>query len=652
MQAMTRILTLCLALALATTAAAAQDTAAALGRALDAVRAGDWDDARFVARGAGPITSDIVLWQALRAGRGTPEEITDFLTRNPDWPGLPYLRERAEPVMTAADPQVIRAFFDGQTPQTGDGALALAGAHLAAGETGPAEVQVVLAWRTLALDSDGRAAFLSRWADLLKPHHEARLDMALWRDWTANAGAMLPLVDDGWRRLAEARMGLRADAAGVDGLIARVPDRLADHPGLAHERFLWRVRKGRTEDAAALLLERSTSAASLGEPWAWANARRDLARDLMREGDVVQAYRVASTHYLVEGSDFADLEWLSGYLALRFLDRADLAVQHFEAFRGAVDTPISLGRAGYWLGRAHEALDNADAAAAAYALGAQYQTTFYGLLAAERGGLPVDPTLAGTESFGDWKDAPWTESTVFKAAMMLLDAGEDRLGERFLTHLAESLDRQGMGQMGAMLEEMQRPHIQVMLGKRAAQFGIEIPGPYYALHPLVAKAEYPVPRELVLSIARRESEFDPVVISGAGARGFMQLMPGTARDVSGWLGIEYDRDRLLSDPVYNARLGAAYLANLARRFDGNIVMMSAGYNAGPGRPIQWMERFGDPRGGGVDVIDWIEFIPFDETRNYVMRVAESLPVYRARLGLDPHPVPFSQELTGSTLRPG
>lgn len=650
MQAMTRILTLCLAFVLATHAAA-QDPAAALGRAMDAVRAGDWDEARFVARGAGQVTSDIVAWHALRAGRGTPEEVTDFLTRNPDWPGLPYLRERTEPVMTGADPAVIRTFFDGHTPQTGDGALALAEAHLAAGETGAAEVQVVLAWRTLAMDSDGRAAFLKRWGELLKPHHEARLDMALWRGWTVNAGAMLPLVGDDWSRLAEARMALRADAAGVDGLIARVPASLADHPGLAHERFLWRVRKGRAADAAALLLERSTSAAALGEPWAWADARRDLARDLMREGSVVEAYQVASTHYLVEGSDFSDLEWLSGYLALRFLDRPDLALQHFEALRGSVYTPISLGRAGYWLGRAHEALGNEDAAAEAYAMGGQYQTTFYGLLAAERGGVPVDPALAGTETFGDWKTAPWTETSVFRAAMLLLEAGEDRLGERFLTHLAESLDREGMGQLGAMLEEMERPHLQVMLGKRAAQFGYEIPGPYYALHPLVAQAEYPVPRELVLSIARRESEFDPRVTSGAGARGFMQLMPGTAQEVAGWMGLDYDADRLLSDPVYNAKLGAAYLANLARRFGGNVVMMSAGYNAGPSRPNQWMERFGDPRGGAVDVIDWIEFIPFDETRNYVMRVAESLPVYRARLGKDPHPVPFSQELSGATLRP-
>ena len=232
--------------------------------------------------------------------------------------------------------------------------------------------------------------------------------------------------------------------------------------------------------------------------------------------------------------------------------------------------------------------------------------------------------------------------------MLLLAAGQDNLAERFFTHLTESLDRSQIGQLGDMLAEMGRPPIQVMVGKRAAQRGIEVPGPYYALHPL-AEDPHPVPTELVLSIARRESEFNPEVVSGVGARGLMQVMPRTAQEVSGWINEPYSLSGLLSDPNYNARLGAAYLASLARQFDGNVVMMAAGYNAGPSRPVGWMQLYGDPRRGEIDVVDFIESIPFQETQNYVMRVAESLPVYRARLGKDPHPVPFSEELTGATL---
>ena len=158
--------------------------------------------------------------------------------------------------------------------------------------------------------------------------------------------------------------------------------------------------------------------------------------------------------------------------------------------------------------------------------------------------------------------------------------------------------------------------------------------------------EIPVAEELALAIARRESEFDPVVSSGVGAGGLMQLMPGTAQDVTRELGIRYSRDRLFADPSYNARLGTAYLAGLERRFGENPVLVSAGYNAGPGRPLRWMDQRGDPRSAQIDVIDWIEMIPFDETRNYVMRTAESLPVYRARLGRPDEVIRLTDALKG------
>ena len=648
MQAVLRLLLICAAVCVASVAPAAPGDA--LARAMEALRAGNWDQAERAAAPDGQIAVDIVRWHRLRAQEGTARGAIDFVARNGDWPGLPFLKRRSEHAFDDAGTADVLRFFEGHEPGTGTGALALARAHLARGDRSAAELQIVLAWRTLQLTSEERAAFLADWGSVLAPHHTARLDNALWRGWTVDAGSMLPLVDGGWRRLAEARLGLRNDANGVDAMIAAVPDALSDDPGLAFERMAWRMRKGRLQSAAELMRDRSASAVSLGEPWAWGRDRRRLARDQMRDGNIRSAYQLAANHGLTEGNDFADLEWLSGYLALRFLDRPDLAIRHFQAFEGAVASPISLGRAGYWLGRAFEASGNPTAALAAYKQGARFQTSFYGLLAAERGGVPSDPALAGRETFPDWRTAAYTSTTVYRAALLLLAAGEDALGKRFLTHLAESLDRTQIGQMGQMLGEMNRPHIQVMLGKRAAQYGLEMPGPYFAVHPRVAATRYPVPQELVLAIARRESEFDPGVISPAGARGFMQLMPGTASDVSRDLGMTYDRGRLLSDPVYNTTLGAQYLADMADRYDGNVVMIAAAYNAGPRRPDSWMERFGDPRTGRVDVIDWIEFIPFDETRNYVMRVAESVVVYRARLGKTPHPVPFSAELRGSTLR--
>ncbi|WP_411221903.1 lytic transglycosylase domain-containing protein [Marivita sp. S2033] len=621
-----------------------------LERAMDLMREGNWAAAQIEARGDGQAALDVILWHYLRAGLGSAREVQDFLARNPDWPGLPYLRKKSEGAIAASSAEAIRVFYADHTPETGAGALSLARAQFLADEPDKANATLVNAWTTLSLASDEITAMRAAYGEVLAPHHKDRLDAMLWLGWISNAQAMIPLVGEGEAALAAARIGLRTDAAGVDRLIEAVPASLSMDAGLAYERFAWRMRKGRTDDAVELLRARSKMAESLGRPEIWAGQRAVLVRQIMRAGDYGLAYELAANHHLTEGARFADLEWLAGYLSLRFLEAPKRAVTHFNAFRGAVETPISLGRAGYWLGRAYEAAGNKDAAARAYASGGQFQTSFYGLLAAERGGIAPDPRLSGKEAFADWRDAEFTTSSVFTAAILLLDAEEAVLAERFLTHLAESLERREIGQLGQMLEDLGQPHIQVMLGKRAAQSGYEIHAPYYALHP-VAELSHPVPTELVLAIARRESEFDPLVISPVGARGLMQVMPGTAREVAGWLQVDYSETKLLADPVYNAVLGSAYLERLAEQFNGNAVMIAAGYNAGPSRPERWMRERGDPRAGGMEIIDWIEHIPFTETRNYVMRVTESLPMYRARLGREPHPVPFSEELAGSTLLP-
>ncbi len=646
---MFRALALFLAFCIAESPAMA-DGPQPIANALAAARAGNWENADAIAARAGPVGSDLLTWVRLRAGEGSFDEVQGFVTAHADWPGLALMRKRAEARLGGVSPAQVTAFFNGRAPQTGAGVLALAQALAAQGRNAEAEAVVVQAWRTMDLDGDSNDALVAGWGKALAPHHVARLDMALWRDLRGDAKKMLPLVGGDWRKLAEARMGLRAQDNGVDGLIAAVPAKLQDDPGLAYERFLWRVRKGRTADAASLIVTQSKDAAGLGKPAEWSGWRRYLVRDLMREGDFATAYRIASVHHMAaaDGYGYADLEWLSGYLSLRFLKAPERAMDHFQRFRAAVETPISLGRAGYWIGRTQEALGDPEAARIAYADGARYQTSFYGLLAAERGGVAFDATLAGTETFPTWRQAAFTGSDVYRAGILALNAGEETLAEQFLVHLASGLDRTGLGQMGDMAAELNQPHLQVMIAKEAAQKGITIPAPYYALHPM-QKMKLPVPIELALSIARRESEFDPNVISGAGAQGLMQLMPGTAAQMARDLGVEHESTRVLSDWSYNALLGSTYLATLADRFGGNVVMVAAGYNAGPSRPDQWMERFGDPRGGAVDVVDWIEMIPFTETQNYVMRVAESLPVYRARLGLQPHPVPFSRELTGATV---
>lgn len=616
-------------------------------RAVTAMQKGEWRAALMAGESAGPLARDIMEWHRLRAGKGDFDSVQRFLKRRSDWPGLKLLRRRSEaslPVGARSD-EVI-AYFGGKPPQTGGGALALISAYQQRGLNADAEAEAVRTWLTLSLSSADEAILLNQFGDALKPFHEKRLDMLLWRGIDAEAERMLPRVSKGWKALAKARMALRDKGKGVDSLVKAVPASLADHPGLLFERMQWRARKGRNAGAIELIL--AANPEELGEPARWASWRRGLARAEMRAGRIDTAYKLASRHGLGSGSHFADLEWLSGYLALTYRNDGETALKHFLRFRGAVETPISLGRAGYWEGRAHDLRDDPESAVLAYAFGAEYQTSFYGLLAAEMANAPMDPTLTGSETFPAWRDTSFAASSVFAAGQLFIAAGQRNLAEQFLRHLTETLPREEIGSLGDFLMSVDEPHLAVMIGKEAARRGIVVPSVYYPVVDLKVP-NMPVAEELALAIARRESEFDPAVMSGVGARGLMQLMPATAREVAGNLNLRYSRDRLISDPVYNARLGTAYLEELLLTFDGNMVMTSAGYNAGPSRPIRWMNERGDPRRGGMNIIDWIEHIPFDETRNYVMRVTESLPVYRARLTGEVEAIRLTEELQG---RPG
>jgi soluble lytic murein transglycosylase len=651
MQEMTRAaLTLILLFGLAFPALAERPRP--LGWAMDAVRTGSWDNAARIAQRDGAVAVDIIEWHRLRSGLGTYTDVTAFLKRRPDWPGEDYLRMKSENAVIAQGDAAVLEFFQGRPPQTPVGVLAYATALKNADRIGEAEARLVLAWRTMPMDAVSQALFVADHDRLLKPHHAARLDEMLWQGAQAEARQMFDLVSDADKALAEARIALQNRRGDVNELINALPASKGGDAGLQKDRFEWRIRKGFEDSAKDLLLSQSVSAAALGQPAAWANRRRALARDEMRNGDPKRAYQMASQHFLEEGSHFADLEWLSGYIALRFLKDPKRALTHFKAHDGAVESPISQGRAGYWQGRALQAMGDAEGAAKAYAQGAQFQSSFYGLLAAERGGLAFDETLAGETPKQDWRGSALAQAPLFQAGMLLQASGELSMAERFWTHLAEQLLADDAALLGQAAIDIGQPHLAVMIGKRVAQRGITIAAPYYPLHSAI-KLDLNMAPEMVLAIARRESEFDPVVQSHVGARGLMQLMPGTADDVARDLGISalHTTDRLTADPDYNARLGSEYLSQMAKRFNGNVVMVSAAYNAGPTRPPRWMDDYGDPREGDIDIVDWIEMIPFRETQNYVMRVTESLPVYRARLGKDPLPRPFTEELTGSTLLP-
>ena len=623
---------------------AGADQTSALRQALDASAAGDWPAALTAAQGAAPEGADVILWQWLRASKGKLGDYETFLARRPDWPGLPLLKEKGEvAVARSTEPDRVIAYFGTDKPRSGVGAVALVRALAKVGRGPEAEDEALRAWSELKFTAEDQAALIGLHGPALEVVHDLRLDRLLWDgERTAEVEAMLPLVSPGWQALARARSALRANRDGVTALIAAVPAPLKDDAGLAYERFLYRMRADDYPAAAQLILERSDSAARLGDPGAWADRRAALARWLMRNGQETNAYRVAANHHLRQGAE--DLEFLAGFIALRKLGDADRALTHFSHLKSKVATPISLARADYWTGRALEAKGD-PGAAAAYRSAAQYQTAYYGLLAAEKLGLSLDPALISNAApKGDWRGQAWAGSPVLAAATQLSAAGDRTQAKRFFLHLAEGLDSGQLALLAEAAFDINEPHIAVLVAKAAAERGVILPRPYYPLPDLVPDA-LPVSRALALSISRRESEFDTRARSPAGAQGLMQLMPGTAQATARTLGLDYKEAWLTSDPAYNVTLGAAHLAELVAEFGPSIPLIASGYNAGPRRPREWLSAFGDIR-AGADPVDWVETIPFAETRTYVMRVTEGVVIYRAKLKGVAGPVKVLAELTG------
>lgn len=635
---------LVLALGLQTLPAAA-DTTQAMRTALELAAGEDWSGALAVAPSG--VGRDVIEWQRLRAGEGRLGEYEEFLSRRPDWPGLPLLREKGEEAVARSDdPARVIRWFEAGPPETGEGAIAYVRALQASGRAADAETEAMRAWASLPFSPDQEKEMIGLAPEAVGFVHELRLETLLWEGRLREAERMLPRVSEDLQKLARARLALQGEAKGVTGLIEAVPEKRAKDPGLAYDRFIWRMKKDLYDEAAELILDRSTSPESLGRPEAWAERRAILVRYLMRNGRAKEAYRIAANHHIQEGggaSAYADLEFLSGFIALRKLGDPATAETHFRHLLAGVSTPISLARAHYWIGRAEEAAGKDGTAS--YRKAAAHQTAFYGLLAAERLGLSLDASLLARPATPDWQGAGFTQSSVLAAAELLLKAGDLTLGKRFLLHLGESQDDTGLAQMADMVLAWDEPHLAVLVGKQAAERGLILSHAYYPVPDFVPDG-LKVSRALALSIARRESEFDPAARSSADARGLMQVLPGTAKLMAAELGKPFDAGKLTSDPAYNVTMGSAYLAEMVEEFGPSIALIASGYNAGPGRPRRWIGEFGDPRRADVDVVDWVETIPFAETRTYVMRVAEGVVIYRAKLKGAVGPVRITDELKG------
>ena len=602
---------------------------------LDALSSGDIAQARAV-RDALPATAldrHILMWAiALNGGDKVPSaDIAAAAQALPGWPGLATLRRNSERAMARENPgpRIVVQAFAGSEPQTIEGAILLARAQMELGDAKAARATLSPYWRNERLEPQQEAAVVKEFGTLIsQADHRFRMEKMFYADRVNSALRIADLA--GAKALAEAWAAVIKGDKKATTLLDAVPanQRSAGY-FFAQSRNMRKNEK--FADAAAFMLKAPRDKAALVDPDAWWAERRVLSRELVDKGDVKTAYRIVAAHSAESPTNAADAEFHAGWYALRGLNDAKTAAPHFARIAEVAGGPISLSRAYYWLGRAAEAGGPGNAKDY-YARAATYGTTFYGQLAAERIGRKALNVVYPTPSAADRQ--AFSQREAVSAIGRLEGAGYARYAEMLYRDLSNQLTSPGeLALLAVMAEKQDNHYLALRVGKIAAQRGIDVGALSHPVGVIPPSANISGSgKALAYAIARQESEFNVAAVSNAGARGLLQLMPGTAKDVAKKAGLAYSADKLTSDAGYNATLGAAFLGEQLGRFNGSYVLTFAGYNAGPRRADQWIARYGDPRGKDLDtVIDWIERIPFSETRSYVQRVMENYQVYKMRL---------------------
>ncbi len=616
--------------------ALAQPAAVAGRVAIAHAQAGRWGEAEAAAQAAAPLVRKVVAWMRLQArGSGAPAgEIAAFALANPDWPAQDALGRRLEEALaTDGDDGLALQWFAARAPRGLEGYGRLAEALSRAGEEAKAPDVLRAGWAEAPADALAEPAYLGRYGAHLGPdQHWRRFDRLSLAREPGSAARTVPFLDPARQGIAAARLDYAADRPDAD-TPARA-EAARREAGLAFERARWLRRRDRDAEAAAAWEAGRPPAAEAARVF-WSE-RQVLARKLLRLGEARAAYAAAAGHGIAEpGEARGEAEFLAGFVALRRLDDPALAERHFARVGEGSRSAITRARSFYWQGLAAAARSGGSARAAErFAAAAALPVAFYGqlaslalgetgaALAARINGAPV-PEARRPAGLGEVAEVP----------AALAEIGEARRARAFLLRMEElAADAAEKAWVVRLASRSGPADHAVWVARRAGAAGVVMPvegwpAPY-GLYPLGAGAE-PEPG-LVNAVTRQESNFDPEAISSANARGLMQLLPATAQAVAKRLGLRHHTGMLLNDPVHNMRLGAGYLDQMMARFGGALPLAVAAYNAGPARVDEWLGTLGDPRGVDVSMLDWMEMIPFTETRNYVQRVIENMPVYRAR----------------------
>lgn len=609
--------------------------ATALKAGLDATGSGRISDARAIRDSlpANALDRHIMEWAIALSGNEavSSREIAKAAASLPHWPGMEGLRRNFERALVREKPSaktVIHAFHN-IGPSTVTGSLLLARSQIELGDLDAAHTTLAPIWRKEKLELAQEQSILREFGSILtRDDHRIRMEQMLILERAQAAQKIADLAEA--EPLANAWSAFLKNERGSTKLLEQVPDTLRDHAYALVMAKQYR-RDKRYIDAAEAISKAPATQDALIDPDAWWIERRVLSRELLDINRPDLAYRVAAGHHAESPAMAADAEFHAGWYALRYLNQPKSASVHFANIAKISSGPISSSRAYYWLGRAAEAGGPGNATEY-FTLAAHYGVTFYGQLAAAR--------IGDAQLFADYpkpSDAD-RQNFVNREAVRAIDrleaAGHFSRADMLYRDLAQQMTSPGeLTLLTERAEKRDNHYLVLRIGKIAAARGLDIGA---LAHPTGAipddAALEGAGKALAYAIARQESEFNTSAISGAGARGLLQLLPGTAKEMAAKNGLAYSADRLTNDAGYNATLGAAYLGTQLDRFNGSYVLTFAGYNAGPRRAAQWVQRYGDPRGMDIDmVVDWIERIPYTETRNYVQRVMENYQVYKMRL---------------------
>ena len=613
--------------------------AGALRTAIEFYRKGDLagGDAA-AARLSDPSARTLAEWIAIRTRPSALgfERITAFIEGHQDWPTKGMLRRRAEEALVGSNPGMrqLESFFAQKPPVTTAGKVALARLREAAGRKDEATALIRETWRRddFGADLEGRilAAFPDRISAL---DHRLRAERLLFAEqWNAALRNAARAGDD-VVKLAKARIAVDANNRKTQAALDAVPRSVQSDPSFAFSRAQYLRRKEKPVEAAKALAGITRDPALLADTEAWWTERRVLARKLLDMGEPRLAYQVAAEHPEDSGAVRIEGEFHAGWIALRFLKDSVTASRHFAAAAAIATTPISIARASYWQGRAADATQDPSSRQEAdgyYERAAQHATAYYGQLARARLGY----SGVTVRSVASEPTAPENLQPVERAIAMLYEADARDLAMPLVLDIAKTAtDPERIDVLAELLTAKGDARTLLTLGKTASQRGLPVDDHAF---PLIGIPAYTAPvaaveKPLVFAIVRQENAFDPKAVSSAGARGLMQLMPATAKTTASRAGVSFELDRLTNDAGYNALLGASHLGDLVGEWRGSYLLTIAAYNAGSGNVKKWIEAYGDPRKSAVDPVDWVERIPFTETRNYVQRVMENLQVYRTRL---------------------